>query len=103
MAMDPMTPKAIWGFYGTERLGPVFLAAAAAAHSQKGLPVFTIFGQDVREANDKSIPDEVEEKLLLFAKAGLALTTMRGKSYLSMGGAAMGIAGSMINHDFFEK
>jgi L-fucose isomerase len=103
MDMDPLTPKAIWGFNGTERPGAVFLAAVAAAHSQKGLPVFTIYGQDVRDANDKSIPDEVKEKLLLFAKAGLALTTMRGKSYLSMGGTAMGIAGAMINHDFFEK
>ncbi|HQC41856.1 MAG TPA: L-fucose isomerase, partial [Verrucomicrobiota bacterium] len=103
MDMDSLTPKAIWGFNGTERPGAVFLAAVAAAHSQKGLPVFTIYGQDVQDASDRSIPDEVKEKLLLFAKAGLALTTMRGKSYLSMGGTSMGIAGSMINHDFFEK
>lgn len=103
MDMDTLTPKAIWGFNGTERPGAVFLAAVAAAHSQKGLPVFTIYGQDVQDANDPSIPDDVKEKLLLFAKAGLALTTMRGKSYLSMGGTSMGIAGSMISHDLFEK
>ena len=103
MDMDPLTPKAIWGFNGTERPGAVFLAAVAAAHSQKGLPAFTIYGRDVQDADNREIPDDVKEKLLLFAKAGLAFATMRGKSYLSMGGSAMGIAGSMVNHDLFEK
>lgn len=103
MDMDPLTPKAIWGFNGTERPGAVFLAAVGAAHSQKGLPVFTIYGHDVQDADEREIPADVQEKLLLFAKAGLALATLRGKSYLSMGGSAMGIAGSMVNHDLFEK
>ena len=103
MDMDPLTPKAVWGFNGTERPGAVFLAAVAAAHSQKGLPTFTIYGQDVQDADDRSIPEDVKTKLLLFAKAGLAVATMRGKSYLSMGGTSMGIAGSMVNHDLFEK
>jgi len=103
MDMDPLTPKAIWGFNGTERPGAVFLASAAAAHSQKGLPVFTIYGHDVKDADDTTIPEDVEEKILIFAKAGLAMAYMRGKSYLSMGGSAMGIAGSIVNHEFFEK
>lgn len=100
--MDPYMPKAIWGFNGTERPGAVYLAAALAAHNQKGLPAFGIYGRDVRDANDMTIPEDVKEKLIRFAKAGLAVATMRGKSYLSIGSVAMGIAGSQVNPDFFE-
>jgi len=102
MDMDPYIPKAVWGFNGTERPGAVYLAAVLAAHTQKGLPAFSIYGRDVQDADDRSIPPDVQEKLLQFAKAGLALATMRGKSYLSMGGVSMGIAGSIVDHDFFE-
>jgi L-fucose isomerase len=101
--MDPYTPKAIWGFNGTERPGAVYLAAALAAHNQKGLPAFGIYGKDVRDMTDTRIPEDVKEKLLRFAKAGLAVAEMRGKSYLSMGSVAMGIAGSTVNPDFFQK
>lgn len=101
--MDPFIPKAVWGFNGTERPGAVYLAAALAGHSQKGIPAFSIYGKDVQDAEDKNIPDDVKEKLLRFAKAGLAAAIMRGKSYLSMGGVAMGIAGSVVNPDFFEN
>lgn len=100
--MDPYMPKAIWGFNGTERPGAVYLAAALAAHNQKGLPAFGIYGRDVREANDMTIPEDVKEKLIRFAKAGLAVATMRGKSYLSIGSVSMGIAGSQVDPDFFE-
>jgi L-fucose isomerase len=100
--MDPYMPKAIWGFNGTERPGAVYLAAALAAHNQKGLPAFGIYGRDVRDANDMTIPEDVKEKLIRFAKAGLAVATMRGKSYLSIGSVAMGIAGSQVDPDFFE-
>ncbi len=103
MDMDPLIPKAVWGFNGTERPGAVYLAAVLAAHSQKGLPAFSIYGRDVQDANDTSIPEDVREKLLQFAKAGLAVATMRGKSYLSLGNVSMGIAGSLVNHDFFES
>jgi len=103
MDMDPFTPKAIWGFNGTERPGAVYLAAALAAHNQKGLPAFGIYGRDVKDAKDTEIPEDVKEKILKFVKAGLAVATMRGKSYLSMGSVAMGIAGSIVNPDFFEK
>ncbi len=34
MDMDPLIPKAIWGFNGTERPGAVYLAAVAAAHPE---------------------------------------------------------------------
>ena len=102
MDMEPMVPKAIWGFNGTERPGAVYLAAVSAAHTQKGLPAFTIYGRDVQDSGDKNIPADVQERLLAFVKAGLAVATMRGKSYLSMGGVSMGIAGSVVNHDFFE-
>lgn len=101
--MDPFIPKAVWGFNGTERPGAVYLAAALAGHSQKGIPAFSIYGKDVQDAGDKEIPEDVKEKLLRFAKAGLATALMRGKSYLSMGGVAMGIAGSVVNPDFFEN
>ena len=100
--MDPLLPKAIWGFNGTERPGAVYLAAALAGHNQKGLPAFSIYGKDVQDSNDTSIPEDVKEKILTFVKAGLAVATMRGKSYLSMGSVSMGIAGSIVDADFFE-
>ena len=103
MDMDPHIPKAIWGFNGTERPGAVYLAAALAAHSQKGLPAFSIYGRDVRDATDSSIPADVGDKLLQFGRAGLAVATMRGKSYLSLGGVSMGIAGSIVDHGFLES
>ncbi len=103
MDMDPLIPKAVWGFNGTERPGAVYLAAVAAAHDQKGLPVFKIYGRDVQDAGDTSIPDDVQEKLLRFAKAGLAVDTMRGTSYLAMGGVSMGIAGSIVDQSLFES
>jgi L-fucose isomerase len=102
MDMDPLRPKAVWGFNGTERPGAVYLAAVLAAHAQKGLPAFGIYGRDVQDAGDTSIPDDVAEKLLRFARAGLAVALMRGKSYLSMGGCSMGIAGSIVDQPFFE-
>ena len=102
MDMDPTMPKAVWGFNGTERPGAVYLAAVSAAHTQKGLPAFTIYGRDVQDSGDQNLPADVQERLLAFVKAGLAVATLRGKSYLSIGGVSMGIAGSVVNHDFFE-
>jgi L-fucose isomerase len=102
MDMEPLIPKAIWGFNGTERPGAVYLAAVNAAHTQKGLPAFTIYGRDVQDIGGTEIPPEVGDKLERFVKAGLAVATMRGKSYLSVGGVSMGIAGSIVNQDFFE-
>ncbi|NQU11134.1 L-fucose isomerase, partial [bacterium] len=96
MDMDPLLPKAVWGFNGTERPGAVYLAALAAGHNQKGYPIFNIYGRDVQEAGDQSIPADVQQRLLQFARAGLAVATMRGKSYCSMGGTSMGIAGSIV-------
>ncbi|QLB12243.1 L-fucose isomerase [Bisgaardia hudsonensis] len=101
--MDPHMPKAIWGFNGTERPGAVYLAAALAGHSQMGLPAFSIYGTEVQEADDTTIPEDVKEKLLRFARAGLAVATIRGKSYLSIGSVSMGIAGSIVNQPFFQE
>lgn len=101
--MDPYLPKAIWGFNGTERPGAVYLAAALAGHNQKGLPAFGIYGKDVQDAGDENIPDDVKEKLLRFVRAGLAVATMNGKSYLSIGSVSMGIAGSIVDPNFFEE
>jgi L-fucose isomerase len=103
MDMDPLMPKAVWGYNGTERPGAVYLAAVLAGHNQKGLPAFSIYGRDVQDAGDSSIPADVQEKLLRFAKAGLAVAIMRGKSYLSLGGVSMGIAGSIVDQSFFEE
>ncbi len=100
--MDPLIPKAIWGFNGTERPGAVYLAAALAGHTQKGLPAFGIYGHEVQDADDHSIPEDVKEKLVRFAKAGLAVSAMKGKSYLSMGSVSMGIAGSIVQDSFFQ-
>ncbi|MBD8348491.1 L-fucose isomerase [Dysgonomonas sp. HGC4] len=102
MDMDPHTVKAVWGFNGTERPGAVYLAAVLAGHAQKGLPAFGIYGHDVQESSDTSIPKDVTEKLLRFARAGMAVATMKGKSYLSIGAVCMGIAGSIVSPDFFE-
>jgi L-fucose isomerase len=101
--MDPMLPKAIWGFNGTERPGAVYLAAALAGHNQKGLPAFGIYGKDVQDSDDTSVPDDVKDKILTFVQAGLAVATMKGKSYLSMGSVSMGIAGSIVDANFFEE
>ena len=102
MDMTPFIPKAIWGFNGTERPGAVYLAAVLAAHAQKGIPAFGIYGQDVQDADDRTIPDDVKEKLLRFTKAGLAVAWMRGKSYLSIGSVSMGIAGSIVVEKYFQ-
>jgi len=103
MDMDPLTPKAVWGFNGTERPGAVYLAAVLAAHNQKGLPAFGIYGKDVQDAADTSIPDDVSEKILRFARAGLAAAAMRNKTYLAIGAVSMGIAGSIVDNSFFEN
>ena len=102
MDMDSHTIKAVWGFNGTERPGAVYLAAVLAAHAQKGLPAFGIYGHDVQDADNTQIPEDVREKLLRFAKAAVAVAIMKGKSYLSIGAVCMGIAGSIVDPDFFE-
>lgn len=102
MDINPLYPKAVWGFNGTERPGAVYLAAALAGYTQKGLPAFGIYGHDVQDADDTSIPEDVQEKILRFVKGGLAVAQMRGKSYLSIGSTSMGIAGSVVNPDFFQ-
>jgi L-fucose isomerase len=100
MDIDSQIPKAVWGFNGTERPGAVYLAAALAGYTQKGLPAFGIYGRDVQDSSDTSIPEDVKEKVLRFTKAALAVATMKGKSYLSLGGMSMGIAGSLVNQEF---
>ncbi len=103
MDMDPQLPKAVWGFNGTERPGAVYLAAVLAGYNQKGLPAFSIYGRDVQDVSDTTIPPDVQEKFLRFSRAALAVALMRGKSYLSLGGVSMGIAGSIVDQSFFES
>ncbi len=103
MDMDPMTIKAVWGFNGTERPGAVYLASVLATHAQKGLPAFGIYGHEVQDKDDHSIPEDVKVKMLRFGRAAIAAATMRGKSYLQIGSSCMGIGGSIINHDFIEE
>ncbi len=102
MDTDPLIPKAVWGFNGTERPGAVYLAAALAGYSQKGLPAFGIYGKEVQDGGDQSIPEDVSEKILRFTKAALAVAQMKGKSYLSIGYSSMGIAGSMVDVNFLQ-
>ena len=103
MDMDPRTIKGVWGFNGTERPGAVYLASVLATHAQKGLPAFGIYGHDVQNADATDIPADVEEKLLRFGRAAVAVATMRGKSYLQIGSICMGIGGSIIDPDFIES
>ena len=103
MDLDPLTTKAVWGFNGTERPGAVYLAAVMAAHAQRGLPAFAIYGHDVQDMNDTTIPADVEEKILRFARCAIAVGMMRGKAYCGLGAVAMGIAGSFEDPDFLQK
>ena len=103
MDMHPHWPKAVWGFNGTERPGAVYLAAVLAGHAQKGLPAFGIYGHDVQDITDNSIPCDVAEKILRWARAALAVAIMRGESYLSIGSQCMGIAGSIVDQSFFQE
>ncbi|QXP80807.1 L-fucose isomerase [Winogradskyella sp. HaHa_3_26] len=102
MDTDPLLPKAVWGFNGTERPGAVYLAAALAGYSQKGLPAFGIYGKEVQDGGDQTIPQDVSEKIIRFAKGALAVAQMKGKSYLSIGYSSMGIAGSMVDVNFLQ-
>ena len=103
MDMNPYWPKAVWGFNGTERPGAVYLAAVLAGHAQKGLPAFGIYGRDVQDIDDNSILADVAEKILRWARAAVAVAQMRGQSYLSIGSQCMGIAGSIVNQEFFQE
>lgn len=103
MDMDKHTIKGVWGFNGTERPGAVYLAAVLAGHAQKGLPAFGIYGHEVQDADDTSIPADVQEKILRFGRAAIAAAQMRGKSYLQIGSICMGIAGSIIDSNFIEE
>jgi len=103
MDMTPDIPKAVWGLNATERPGAVYLAAVLSANAQKGIPAFGIYGRDVQDANDRRIPEDVKSKLIQFTRAGIAAASMRGKSYLAMGGMSMGIAGSLVHPDLLEK
>ncbi|QSF44059.1 L-fucose isomerase [Paenibacillus tianjinensis] len=102
MDMDATIPHAVWGFNGTERPGAVYLAAVLSAYAQKGIPAFGIYGEDVQDSGSEEIPADVQSKLLQFAKSALAVALMKGKSYLSMGSVSMGIAGSIVNEQFFQ-
>lgn len=101
--LDPLRPKAIWGFNGTDRPGAVYLAAALAGHNQRGIPAFGIYGRDVKDLGDAEIPDDVSEKILRFARAGVAVASMRNTAYLAMGGVSMGIAGSAVDEQLFQN
>ncbi len=101
--MDPTTIKAVWGFNGTERPGAVYLAAVMAAHAQRGLPAFSIYGHDVQDANDTTIPEDVAEKILRFARCATAVGWMRNKAYLNIGSVCMGIAGSYCDADIMQN
>lgn len=103
MDLDPTTTKAVWGFNGTERPGAVYLAAAMAAHAQKGLPAFSIYGRDVCDVDNTEIPADVAEKLIRFAKGAVAVGQMKNRAYVNIGGVSMGIAGSCCDADFMQK
>ncbi len=101
--MNPNTIKAVWGFNGTERPGAVYLAAVMAAYAQKGLPAFSIYGKNVQDMDDKTIPEDVAKKILSFARGAVAVGWMKNKAYVNLGGISMGIAGSYCDASMFQK
>lgn len=101
--MNPNTIKAVWGFNGTERPGAVYLAAVMAAYAQKGLPAFSIYGKNVQDMDDRTIPEDVRKKILSFAKGAVAIGWMKNKAYVNLGGISMGIAGSYCDASMFQK
>ena len=101
--MNPNTIKAVWGFNGTERPGAVYLAAVMAAYAQKGLPAFSIYGRNVQDIDDRTIPEDVAEKILRFARSSIAVGWMKNKAYVNLGGISMGIAGSYCDASMFQK
>jgi L-fucose isomerase len=103
MDLNPLTVKAVWGFNGTERPGAVYLAAVMAAHAQRGLPAFAIYGKDVQDKDQKTIPEDVAEKIIRFAKCALAIGQVKNKAYVGLGSVSMGIAGSFCNPEFLQK
>ncbi len=103
MDLDPLTTKAVWGFNGTERPGAVYLAACMAAHVQRGLPAFAIYGEDVQDIGMSGITPDVEEKILRFARCALVVGQLRNKAYVSIGSVAMGIGGSFLDANMMQK
>lgn len=103
METDPTLPHAVWGFNGTERPGAVYLAALHAAHNQKGLPIFKIYGRHIQDLEERKLPEDVRDQLVRFTRAGLAAALLRGKSYLSIGSVSMGIAGCIVDEDFYQR
>lgn len=101
--MNPKTIKAVWGLNATERPGAVYLAAVMAAYAQKGMPAFSIYGHDVQDKDDSTIPSDVAEKIIRFAKCAVSVGWMKDKSYVNIGGVTMGIAGAYCNASFFQK
>lgn len=101
--MDPNTIKAVWGFNGTERPGAVYLAAVLAAHAQRGLPAFSIYGHNVQDIDDVSVPEDVSEKIIKFARAAIAVGQIKNKAYVNLGGISMGIAGSYCDASVMQK
>lgn len=101
--LDPYTVKAVWGLNATERPGAVYLAAAMAIHAQRGLPAFAIYGKDVQDKDDYNIPNDVAEKILRFAKAAIAVGSMRNKAYVGLGSVSMGIGGSFLDGNLMQK
>lgn len=103
METDPTLPHAVWGFNGTERPGAVYLAALQAAHNQKGLPIFKIYGKHIQDQDERKLPEDVRDQLIRFARAGMAAALLRGKSYLSIGSVSMGIAGCIVDEHFYQR
>lgn len=103
MDMHPTRPKAIWGFNGTERPGAVYLNAVLSAHNQLGLPAYGMYGSEVMDKDAVEIPEDIYSKIDGFVSSALAVGQMNGKSYLQIGGISMGIAGSAINYELFNK
>lgn len=100
---NPYTIKAVWGYNCTERPGAVYLACAMAAYTERGLPCFSIYGKDIQEMDDNAIPEDVKEKIILFAKAATVVGEMKNTSFISIGNVSMGIPGSRLDPMFLQQ
>ncbi len=98
MDTDPLTIKGVWGTERYRETGVLYtwLPYWLPMH-RRGLPAFGIYGHDVQDADDETIPEDVKAKLLRFGRAAVAAASMRGKSYLQIGSVTMGIGGSIIS------
>ena len=104
MDMDPLMPKAVWGFNGTERPGRGLPRRGARRRTpRRACRPSASTGATCRTRATARSPRTCRRSCCGSRGPGWPWRIMRGKSYLSLGGVSMGIAGSIVDQPFFEK